>query len=466
MKQNISIIEFIRGILKDLPEFEDLSTWDVWFIVLKSIFGLPMDAAEFGIFKLLTGRSEKPKGDFRTAWILAGRRSGKSFISAIILVYLAIFRKWKKARHGVLMCLATDREQAKVVFKYCIDILELPILKTYVKRILSEEIEFRSGLSISIHTCSYRNIRGRRILAVVCDEIVFWSRELSDPQEVIRALKPSLFENPDSLLLAISTVYARFGIAYDVYTEGFGKEEKDRVVYRAGTADLNPCYPKEIIEQELTSDPAGASAEYLSEFRSDRESYLSSDVIDAAIVADRFELEFRKKVVYFAFCDPSGGSRDAMTLAIAHKEETGLIVLDCIREVRPPFNPDLVTKDFSDVVKSYGLKKVTGDRYSGEWVKQSFRNNDIVYGNSELTKSELYLAFIPLMMAKRIELLDNDRMLRQLRQLERKTGGTKDVVDHPSGGFDDAINAASGACVLASGRKEEAYFGVSDGPMY
>jgi len=465
MKENINIIEFITGILRDLPEFEDLSTWAIWFIVLKAIFGLPMDDAEFEIFKKLTGREERPESQFKTAWILAGRRSGKSFISAIILVYLAIFRKWKKGKHGVLMCLATDRDQAKVVFQYCCDLLELPILKPYVSRILSETIELKNGLEIGVHTCSYRNIRGRRILACVADEITFWTREISDPQEVIRALKPALFENPDSLLLAISTVYARYGITFDVFAVGYGKDEKDRVIFRAGTLDLNPTYPQEVIDQELAVDPAGASAEYLSEFRSDRESYLSGDVIDAAVIRDRFELEPQKKIRFFAFVDPSGGSRDSMTLGIAHREGKGAVVLDCLREARPPFNPDLVVKDFALIVKSYGLHSVTGDRYSGEWVKQSFRNHGVEYRNAELTKSELYLAFIPLAMAKRVELLDNERMLRQLRQLERRTGGAKDVVDHPPNSHDDLINSAVGALVLAAEEKARGYFAVAPRSM-
>jgi len=462
LKENINIIEFITGILKDLPEFEDLSTWAIWIIVLKAIFGLPMDDAEFEIFKKLTGREERPGSQFKTVWVLAGRRSGKSFISAIILVYLAIFRRWKKGKHGVLMCLATDKAQAQTVFKYACDLLELPVLKPYVSRILAEEIEMKNGLALSIHACSYRSIRGRRILAVVCDEITFWTREISDSQEVIRALKPALFENPDSLLLAISTVYARYGITFDVFAEGYGKDEGDRVIFRAGTLDLNPTYPAEVIEAELAADPSGAAAEYLSEFRSDRESYLPAQIIEAAIVPDRFELESQKKIQYFAFVDPSGGSRDSMTLGIAHREGKGAIVLDCLRETRPPFNPDLITKDFALIVKSYGLHSVTGDRYSGEWVKQSFRNHGVEYRNAELTKSELYLAFIPLAMAKRVELLSNDRMLMQLRQLERRTGGAKDIVDHPVGGHDDLINAAAGALVLAAEEKEGGYFAVAE----
>jgi hypothetical protein len=45
-----------------------------------------------------------------------------------------------------------------------------------------------------------------------------------------------------------------------------------------------------------------------------------------------------------AFVDPSGGSEDAMTLAIAHKTTTPdeRVIADAVREVRPPFSPSAV----------------------------------------------------------------------------------------------------------------------------
>jgi len=42
-------------------------------------------------------------------------------------------------------------------------------------------------------------------------------------------------------------------------------------------------------------------------------------------------------VGYAAFVDPSGGSADSMTLAIAHADKDGRAVLDAVRERRPPF---------------------------------------------------------------------------------------------------------------------------------
>ena len=64
-------------------------------------------------------------------------------------------------------------------------------------------------------------------------------------------------------------------------------------------------------------------------------------------------------ITYAAFCDPSGGSADSMTLAIGHCEANGVAVLDAVREVRPPFSPDRWSKEFSSLLKSYGISRVT-----------------------------------------------------------------------------------------------------------
>jgi hypothetical protein len=67
------------------------------------------------------------------------------------------------------------------------------------------------------------------------------------------------------------------------------------------------------------------------------------------------------------------------------------------------------------------------------------------------TASDFYLAFLPLLNAGRVELLDSPRLINQLAALERHRGrGGRDTIDHPPGSHDDAACAAAGALVLAS----------------
>jgi hypothetical protein len=167
------------------------------------------------------------------------------------------------------------------------------------------------------------------------------------------------------------------------------------------------------------------------------------------VVPDRVELPPARGRGYVAFCDPSGGSHDSFSLAVAHAE-SGVAVLDCLRETRPPFSPDAVCAEFSAVLRHYGLAVVTGDRYAGVWPREGFERHGVRYEPAELPKSSLYGALLPLLNAGRCELLDHRRLVVQLLGLERRTArGGKDTIDHAPRAHDDLINAAAGALVAA-----------------
>jgi hypothetical protein len=181
--------------------------------------------------------------------------------------------------------------------------------------------------------------------------------------------------------------------------------------------------------------------------------------------AARFEgdLPPQKGVAYHAFTDPSGGGRDAFTLAIAHND-SGVVVVDALRARRPPFDPVSVTNEYARLLKDYGVKTVTGDRYSGVWVQHAFLDAGITYKASELSKSEIYLEVEPLFARGAIAIPAHRPLLAELRGLEwRTTRSGKDQVDHPLRGSDDIANAACGAAVAVSERKPAApvaYSGV------
>jgi hypothetical protein len=153
---------------------------------------------------------------------------------------------------------------------------------------------------------------------------------------------------------------------------------------------------------------------------------------------------------YFAFCDPSGGSSDSMTLAFAHRGVLGKSILDGYWERKPPFSPDDVTREFAEILRAYRVAKVVGDKYAAGWVVERFRDHGIAYHHSELTRSEIYVAFVALLNSGRVKFPSDRRLRAQFEALERRASRTKDVVDHLPGTHDDVANAAAGALVLAS----------------
>ena len=254
----------------------------------------------------------------------------------------------------------------------------------------------------------------------------------------------------DAMVIAGSSPYARRGVLWDAYRRWHGKDDVRNLVWHAPTRVMNPTVSQEFVDAEFERDPASAAAEYGANFRSDIAEFVSLAVLEACTVEGLFELPPVSSTAYLAFCDPSGGSSDSMTLAIAHHDD-GVAVLDCVREVRAPFQPEAVVDEFCKTLASYGVAKVTGDRYAGEWPREQFKKRNVDYVPSERVKSDIYRDALPLLNSRKCQLLDIRWLISQLHGLERRTArGGKDSIDHGPGAHDDIANAVAGAIVLAS----------------
>ena len=142
-----------------------------------------------------------------------------------------------------------------------------------------------------------------------------------------------------------------------------------------------------------------------------------------------------------------------MTLAIAHLSD-GLVVLDAVRERRPPFSPEAVVTEFAQLLAEYRVTTVIGDRYGGEWPRERFRQHGIGYVAAERPKGELYGSLLAMINSGRLELLDHTRLIAQLCGLERRTAwGGRESIDHAPGGHDDLANAVAGAVAAAARRR-------------
>lgn len=449
------------------PLFKDLASWRAWFCVLRAIFALPMEEADLLLFRQLTGREAPSAQQVQECWLVVGRRGGKSFIVALIAVFLACFRDYRPflgpGETGVVMVTATDRKQARVILRYVTALLNaVPMLATMIERQDSESIDLNNRVNIEITTASYRTIRGYTVVAALCDEIAFWrSEDSANPaEEILAALRPAMSTIPGALLLALSTPYRRSGPLYDAYRQHYGQDSPVLVV-QADTRTMNPSVPQSVIDRAFEQDPINASAEYLAQFRSDVGSFLDSDLIERAIEPGRRERAPVEAVRYWAFTDPSGGSHDSFTLAIGHRDGERL-VLDVLRGITPPFDPSVIVKELCAVLKAYRIDRVHGDHYSGLWVVEAFSKEGVLYQHSDRNKSELYLETLPLFAQGCVELLDMPRLTMELMQLERRTARSgKDSVDHPPAGHDDHANSCCGVLALLAREGARPKFDIS-----
>jgi hypothetical protein len=437
--------------------FPHAATWSAWRAFLGALFGHPMSAEDLALYQRHTGRQAAPAKAFDEAWLVCGRRGGKSRILALIAVYLACFRDYRPflaaGEVGTVRLMAVDRDQARAIFRFIGGFLrETPALKRLIARETADSFELTNRTIIEVGTASFRSARGYSFIAVLADEIAFWrSDESTNPDtEILRALRPGLLTIPGAKLLCASSPYARKGALWEVYDRYFGKDDAPVLIWRGTSVEMNPTIPQAEIDREYEKDPASAAAEFGAEFRTDVEGFVSVEAVRACIEPNVRERLPDRQYRYYGFVDPSGGSNDAMTLAISHKAGA-TVVLDAVREIKPPFSPEAVVEEFAKLLRSYRCTLVYGDRYGGEWPREVFRRHRINYEAADRPKSDLYRDLLPLLNAGGVDLLDNDRMVTQLVSLERHTArGGRDSIDHPRGTHDDVANAVAGAVTVAA----------------
>jgi hypothetical protein len=264
-------------------------------------------------------------------------------------------------------------------------------------------------------------------------------------------------------LIIASSPYAKRGVLWETHRRHYGPEGDPQILVAQGASrDFNPSLLASVVDRALERDQAAASAEYLAQFRSDIEGFVSNEVVSAC-VGDYFEMAPLEQNKYHALVDPSGGSSDSMTLAIAHKEGD-MAVVDLIREVRPPFSPETIVDDFCVVLKQYRISKVVGDRYAGEWPREQFRKRGIGYVCCEKPKSDLYRDLLPKLNSGKVVLPKSERLVSQLTGLERKTARSgKDSIDHTPGSHDDIANSVAGAIdlIVLHERSQNTGFGMA-----
>jgi hypothetical protein len=434
-------------------------SWDGWRAVLKAAYALPMTVDEVEFFRSVADR-DPPDRPVRELWCVVGRGGGKDSVASVIAAHTAaLFSDGDRLRpgeRGLVMCLATDRDQSKIVLNYTRSFFtDIPMLASMVNRETAIGFELNNKIDVAVTTNSFRSVRGRSILCAILDETAFWLDENSanPDEEVLTAIKPALARLPGSIVIGISTPYRKKGLLYKKFKQHFGKDG-DILVIRAATRQMNPTIDQTFIDEALEDDPAKAKAEWLAEFRDDIGGWADFALIEQAVDLGVTVRPPLSKFKYWSFCDPSGGARDSFTCAIAH-DENGIAVLDCVVEIRAPFNPTSATGQIANTLKAYGLHSTMGDKYAAQWVVDAFAQCGIKYEHSERDRSSIYLDVLPLFTSGKVRLLDSKRLVNQFASLERRTSSIgKDRVDHGPGGTDDVCNAAAGALVRAIHEKQ------------
>ena len=441
----------------------------VWRTVSKILDGLPLHETELALYRQITGRTDAPTEPFTEAYLIKPRRAGGTLFAASRGLHAALQDYRKRLGPGevaTVAMIAVDRKQARQLMNYVKGLIDdSPIIAAEVTDQTRETITFAHRTQLEVHTGSFRSTRGYSYAAVILDELAYMRDEFSATPdiELVRAVRPGL-ANLGGLLLGLSSPHSRRGHLYSMYQQYYSKPS-DVLVIQAGGPVLNPTIDQKVIDRARAEDPTAARSEWDAQFREDISQWLADELLDAACEGRTGGKKQRPR----AFVDMSGGRHDASCLGIAHAENVGepaqrsppRLVLDVLEHVRAPHAPSAVVERFCQTLKNYGISRVVGDRYGAEWVTSAFKDRGISYESSELDKSSIYMEVLPAFAERRVTLIDDKRLITELRMLERKprAGGRADVVDHAPNMHDDAANAACGALWLAGTKISMSVFG-------
>jgi hypothetical protein len=445
----------------------DGESWSKWRVLLIAAVGEPLTDSERSVFQALTGREREPLEFSEEIWLIVGRRAGKTRAAAVLAAYIAALCDHSgvlaPGERATLPILSMSTWQAQKALQYLRGIFEsVPAFAKLVTNQTADTISLNTRVDIEVRPASFRTIRSGTAISVICDEIAMWrdseSSSANPDSEILNAARP-LLATTGGPLIALSTPYWERGELFTTFKDHYGPTGDPLVlVAMAPTEVMNPSLSPKVIERAFKRDPQAAASEYGSlecglKFRNDVSSFLTRDAIEAVVERGCYELPYDSRHRYVGFLDAAGGSgQDSFCWAIAH-HESGVAVLDFLREAKPPFSPQAIVERAAGDFRSYRLTKVKADKWGSAFVTESFAKQPggPMCEQNAAPKSDIYNEFLPLANSGKVRLLDNARLIAQLISLECRTArGGRTTIDAPPKLHEDNANAACGALVEAA----------------
>jgi hypothetical protein len=441
------IIEFIRH-----PDvLNDQSHSEAQVACLKSIYGLPLTERELEIYRRGTGRETYDAKEHREATFIAGRQGGKTSKLAAPIACFEAFRDHglPAGQEAYVMLLAPTIAQARIALraikKYLLG------SKTLSKRVVDktkDEIKLDNGITIGCYASTYDGVRGRTIVAVICDEMAFWPHETTaaDPEdEVIAALLPGMITVKNAKLVKISTPYVKQGLLFIDFQH---RAELDFPVWQISSQELNPTIRSSDLEKEKRRNEEHYRREYLAQFTDSISAWIDAEILDAAIARGRRELPRVRDAIHAAALDPATRHND-FALAIAHRSPDRTITVDRLATwtgtKKAPLQIKAVLVEIKSNLDDYNIVSAVGDQFCSDPISQDLLELGITYKISSFgaqTRAKIFTNLKHLLIQGKIQLPEHPELLRQLRNLreERTDRGQIDV--RPSHGMKDDLAVA------------------------
>jgi len=399
-------------------------------------------------------------------------------MSAAAAIYNAVVPDYsaylRPGEQRFIVAVAVRQKQAQEFIRTCRELLRDapdPDLRALVdeSQSTSDEITFKTGVTIRAMPCSSRSTRGLAISLLVMDEAAHMSTTedgFAAGAEVYHALLYSTVQfGKQGYVIVASTPMWCDGIFWDLYQQGM--TGTDIFVAQKPTWEMNPNITRESLEDEFRADPDRANVEVGAQFLEGAGAYLTAVSIKDCIAKDRKALPVAQDVRYWAACDPAfAAGGDAFTFAIGHRLGTGggaPCVVDRLvswKGKRSPLNSDSVLDEIADLAREYKLDEVISDQYAIVPLSDGLRRRGVNLKAQPLTnelKADIFGALKRAVNTARIELLDDPLLVAELQHLQvRPTPSGKPRIAAAPGFHDDLAMVVATLCHAMKGKRERA----------
>ena len=402
--------------------------------------------------------------------LICGRDSTKTFTASVIAAYVAYL--WLEipdpyylysgrvdlGKEVHILCVATKEQQATVLLdEIDAKISSSPYFKDRVVRKNNYEIELLKGLHIQAVTSNSASEVGKTAILVLFDEIGKYGEELGtrDGEEVYDSLTPSVgrFASNRSEFLkrcagdpglemivralgrvvSISTPMGKGGILWRLFLSV--PRVPSMLMYQRPTWEMNPNYPRgcQYLRDQEAKNPRTFNREYGAQFDEALDAMFPPELVDACT---GHAPGYDPGVTYHG-CLDSSRRKDAFAFAIGH-QKAGRVIIDLIRYWLPQdgrLEWARIAYEIKRECRAYQVEDLLHDGYEGEAVKLYFE--DFLLHETPFTqkyKMQIYGALEDRLFQRQIQYPPDERLLKELKALQKKWNGENFSIHHPDSG--------------------------------
>ena len=409
------------------------------------------------------------RGNFRELVLIAGMRSGKSFLASVIATYEAfrlLVLKSPQQRYGLsptspihIIVVAASEEQARdALFSHIAGFVErTDFFQQHRPKLLKQEIVFqKKRVKIFCGSSSSATMVGRTAKAVIFDELARFEQTEGKRGAwmVYTSLKNATMTLPDGIRVIISSPLRSNDILMQLYEKG--RHLPDVLALKYPTWEFNPNLPFEKLRSELERDPVAFWRDFGCEPSETLYPYFSRlDLIRfddsrpnvLELIANGIPVSVPQGE-YVLAGDPAL-KYDAFGWALAHWEGD-VLVYDGVLQLKPPRGGELdpfAIRDFVDrVIRQVPVFDAVFDIHMYPELQRWLQLRGIRVRTHIVRKPD-YDAFKEAAYQHRVILPHYEPLVREMRALQ-VVNETK--VDHPRGGSKDVIDAVVNAYWLAN----------------